>query len=113
MKRVYFALFILVAVTLACNQPVPTTPTAKPADTRLVTRTPAATATSQWRATVLRAVVNVREKPSGSVIASLHSGDSVEIVECVGNWCRIKKPTGWIWRGCLSEVTDGLRCEAR
>src|SRR5512138_2488454 len=113
MTRFRFALMILVAVTLACNQAIPTTPTIPPTATRLATKTPEATATSQRMALVAEPLVNVRTQPGGVVIGALRAGDEVEILECTGNWCRIRRPAGWVWQGCLSDNPADLGCQTK
>lgn len=111
MRRDCLAFIFLVAISLACNQEVPGTPT--PTVTRLATKTPIATATQSWNAIVAEPFVNVRADPEGAVIGTLRAGDAVEIIECTNNWCRIAEPSGWIWQGCLSVRPDGLGCQAR
>ena len=116
MNRIHLAIFALVAASLACNQPVPGTPTETPTATSLVAVIAVQlTATPEWTATVSKPVVNVRSKPGGAVVGSLRAGDSVEIVACVDKWCQIVEPAGFIWQGCLSGSAnpDKLRCEAR
>lgn len=111
MTRARLIFMILVAVSLACNQEVPGTPTSTA--TRLAAKTPIATATQSWNAIVAEPFVNVREAPEGAVIGTLRAGDMVEILECAKNWCRIQRPGGWIWRGCLSDPPKNLGCQAR
>lgn len=114
-------LFLLALAQVACIASalaVPTpAPTQQPTLTRAVpTLLPTITNTAnapEWTATVSKAVVNVREKPGGAVIGSLRSGDFVEIVACAEKWCEIVEPAGFIWRGCLSDNPDELKCEAK
>lgn len=122
MKR--FAFLVLVIPMLACGTyitptPVPTyeitntvvlpTPTAPlPTPTELVI-----VASSTHAATVAKAVVNVRESPNGAVVGSLEAGQTVNVLGCSGNWCKIDDPAGYVWQGCLSDNPDGLGCEAR
>lgn len=114
----FLFLLCLVAVSLACSRQVSTpVPTVEPTATSLVAvkePTVPSTATSQWTATVRRALINVRAEPDGEeVIGHLRAGDEVTIIRCLENWCKIAKPAGWVYRGCLSDNPDKLGCIAR
>lgn len=111
MRRVRLVFLLLVAVTLACSRELPATRTSTA--TRSATRTPEATATRQWKAVVAEPFVNVRAAPGGTVIGTLRAGDTVEVLECASNWCRVREPGGWIWQGCLSDRPAGLECRAK
>lgn len=113
----HFVLFVLILAlaVMACevqvSTPSPTPlaevlPTVKP--TEHPTKLP--TAAKAWTASVELPTVNVREKPSGKVIASLSAGDEVIIMKCDSSWCKIKEPAGYVWRGCLSDNPEGLGC---
>jgi len=119
MNRLYLISLCLVAVSLACSMQVSTPiPTAEPTATRLITMTATrfpVTATRQaWTASVLLPTVNVRDEPNGnSTDDYLTAGQGVSILQCVGNWCEIANPHGWVWRGCLSDNPDHLGCQAK
>lgn len=117
MKQVTLAALVILGVTLACTQAVVTPPvTPSPSPVPAVTRTPEATPAARTgaTATVLRAVVNLRDNPGGVVIGNLEAGDTVTVLECLGDWCKVKslEQMGYIWRGCLSGNPD-VGCEAR
>lgn len=96
---------------LACNQALPTTPTAVPVVTKTaVPVTP--DNTPEWLTTVVRPLVNVRKSPNGVVVDALRTGAEVEIVQCSGNWCQIVDPPGWVFKGCLN-LDSGLGCTAK
>lgn len=119
MKRLLLTLLTLALASLACSQPIPNAapvPTETPLGTALVAEisTPNVLETpNAWTTTIVRPVVNVRDRPDGKVEASLRAGASVEILECTEQWCRIKKPAGWVWRGCLSDNPAKLGCQAK
>lgn len=114
-------LAILAFISLACGQIV--APTTTPANTQLPTLTPLPTLTrtakpeiantSTWTTTVTRPLVNVRQSPNGKVVDTLRTGTEVEIVQCSGNWCKIREPAGYVWRGCLSDNPAKLGCAAK
>jgi len=123
MRRLSLALAILALAILSCAVPVgnqlPTrgVPTATPL--AISTATAAELPTDQtaianaWTAKVKLPMVNVREKPEGRVIDTVTVGNMVTILSCVGNWCQIEKPAGYIWRGCLSDNPQKLGCTAK
>lgn len=118
-RAILTTVLVLVLSVLACSQPLPSTPTT-PVTTvlttvRVTTVTPDNTSdnTPEWRAVVERPVVNVRAEPDGTVISQLRAGVSVEVLECTATWCRIAKPAGWVWRGCLSDNPKNLGCQAK
>ena len=114
-KKMIAAFLVLVLSVMACNQPIPTkptttvltTPSAKPASTMEPDNTPA------WTALVELPTVNVRAEPGGEVVGVLRAGDTVIIIQCDGSWCKIKKPAGYVWRGCLSDNPKNLGCTAK
>ena len=130
MKQIRIALLILSVSILACGQyvtpapavsPTETSPTARPA--QLVTVSPTQTVSapasieSVDTAKVVSAIVYVRSAPSGDVIKGpknyVSAGDTVTVESCSGSWCKISAPvSGYIWRGCISDNPEALRCEA-
>lgn len=114
MKQLFLVLAILALVGLSCSFPVGKpilagTPTAI---------SPSATSASiapTLSATVVRAIVYVRSQPDNTsgAVGYLEAGERVTVVKCSGSWCQIKEPSGYVWRGCLSDNPDGLKCEAR
>lgn len=122
MKWMYFLVTVLVAVSLACSQQISTpVPTVETTATRFFTASTPSIATRQWTATVSRAQINVRAEPDGEVIGNLQSGDTVTIVRCTTEWCKVIEPagaewkqaSGWVWRGCLSDNPNHLGCTMR
>jgi SH3-like domain-containing protein len=119
-----YALIVLALATLACGQYVTPTPTVSPASPSSTAPAPSATPTPEptkisvpaqdVQTATIRATVYVRAEPDANSpeIGSLTTGEVVEIVTCAGDWCQIE-PEGWVWRGCLSDNPDGLKCEAR
>jgi hypothetical protein len=116
------ALTLLILAGLACMEPVPTltvtasvtsVPTTQPAP--LVVQTTTATPTAKPDTATIQATVYVRQSADANseAVASLTTGQTVEIVKCLGEWCKIKKPLGYVWRGCLSDNPDGLLCQAK
>lgn len=118
----FFAVSLVVlALMLACVAPpwmsaVAPSPTVTAVPTVLptVTKTPKpAFAVSPWKATISKVLVNVRDEPDGDIVTQLRSGESVTILKCAGEWCKISKPvSGWIFKGCL-DIASGLGCEAK
>lgn len=124
MTRVFLAVVLLLGVTLACGQYVPTvtpTPSPHPAPLSKATQTstpaPTATATPDNVQTVtIQAIVYVRQLAdrTSTRIGNLTTGQSVELIGCDGDWCHIRTNglDGYVFRGCTSDNPDGLRCEA-
>ena len=120
MKRISVVISIMVLAVLSCSlqisTPVPTTPTTTllPTVDLLTTPLPTVpTTVSPWKATISKVLVNVRDEPDGDIVTQLRSGESVTILKCAGEWCKISKPvTGWIFKGCL-DISSGLGCEAK
>ena len=119
MNRATVAYIVIVLSLLACvappwaaNSPVLTV-TATATKLPTVTPKPVPTVFKSWKAEVKLPTVNLRAEPSGRVIGSLTVGTIVEVAECVGNWCRIKKPAGWVWRGCLTDNPEKKGCVAK
>ena len=119
MKRLYLISLCLVAVSLACSVQVSTPiPTAEPTATRLIamtaTRLPVTATRHVWTANVRLPTVNIRTEPNGnSTDDYLTAGQEVSILQCVGNWCEIVKPHGWVYRGCLSDNPNHLGCQTK
>src|SRR5689334_18209731 len=120
MKRVLLTLLTLVLASFACVVPVPNSlPTATRAALGTPTKTPNAAKTpnapvAAVQATISQAVVTVRKSAGGEATGNyLKSGDRVQVIKCTGDWCEIKKPRGFVFRGCISELADGLLCQAR
>src|SRR5690242_17502458 len=102
MKRVAVVIVFLVLSSLACSIQTSPAATATPAPTvvtveKQVTTVPT---TPEWTATVKLPTVNVRAEPNGKVVGSLTVGTTVTVRQCVGNWCQIAEPVGWIFKGC-------------
>ena len=128
MKKPILAILALILASLACEvhaaQSVPTvTPVSVVSDTATPeiaslpeAKTPTASPTAPGKDTAtIQATVYVRQSADASsdAIGSLKTGDTVEIVKCAGQWCEIKRPSGYVWRGCTSNNPDGLLCQAR
>jgi hypothetical protein len=105
----------------ACSAYVPATPTvtAIPAPLSTVSlptgtpKSPIPTPEVEL-VTVSKAVVVVRQSAGGEATGKyVRSGERVQIVRCSGDWCEIVKPHGFIFRGCIQELADGLLCQAR
>jgi uncharacterized protein YgiM (DUF1202 family) len=120
------AVFVLALGVLLCGQYITPTPVSvSPVDTvepqEVATQpaaspTPTASPTAADVATI-RATVYVRSAPdaNSAEVGSLETGQSVEIVACDGSWCQIRTDvlSGYVFRGCLSDNPDGLKCEVR
>lgn len=120
-QQFFVVSLVVLALMLACVAPpwmssVAPSPTVTVVPTVLptVTKTPKPALTvSPWKATISKVLVNVRDEPDGDVVTQLRSGESVTILKCAGEWCKISKPvTGWIFKGCL-DISSGLGCEAK
>jgi hypothetical protein len=120
--KVLLSAVVILLSSLACSiqkggsvatTPV-TTPTTVPADAPTATATPRATEAAVDTAVVRAVSVNVRQIADGDPTGEyVYAGQSVVILQCVGDWCQIEEPAGWVWRGCLSDNPDGLKCEAK
>jgi hypothetical protein len=115
------ALSAVGCVMSAIQIPTPTVePTAVPTATVRPPPTPTASPTAADVATI-RATVYVRSAPdaNSAEVGSLETGQSVEIVECTGDWCEIVPMVEWkveqafVFRGCTDNNPDGLECEVR
>jgi hypothetical protein len=130
--RPALAISVLVLVSLACGQYVPTvTPTAQvtpepqevtPVSTLRPTLRPSPVPTSTPADTAtIRATVYVRQSAdaASAEVGSLETGQTVEVLACDGSWCEIEymfeneTVTGFVFRGCLSDNPDNLKCEVR
>jgi hypothetical protein len=108
---------------LACAVPVPTTVPVRTAVSTTVVTTPLPTVVKppttpatpgSQTATVVKPVVRVHAAPdSDEITGYLSSGDEVTILECDGDWCQIKNPDGFVFRGCLSDNPKRLGCQAK
>ena len=127
-RKILTTLLVMVLSSLACMEqvatptptPSPVLPTAAATATPEPTRTPAPTATDGGevvQTATIQATVYVRTAadPNSPEAGSLTTGAEVEIVACEGDWCEIRtnELTGYVFRGCLSDNPEGLRCEAR
>jgi multidrug efflux pump subunit AcrA (membrane-fusion protein) len=120
MNRVLLSMTALLVMSLACQQAVivptatPSPSSTAPVPTATVKPTEASVTAQDVQTATIRATVYVRAEPDANSpeIGSLTTGEVVEIVTCAGDWCQIE-PEGWVWRGCLSDNPDGLKCEAR
>lgn len=124
MTRVRLAFLLLALASWACMEQIPTaTPTPPPPGTHTPTAPPPAlrvtpsiqpTDAAQI-AEVVVPVVNVRQSPGGEVVGQLAQGETVTILLCDGEWCKIEydQTTGYIFAGCLSVNPNGLGCSAR
>jgi hypothetical protein len=119
MNRFFITLLTLIGLSIACsvqtkgppNAFLTPTPNASVTPTAIPTKTlTAPTVPNAWEADVILPLVNVRNSPNGSSIGVVQAGETVEILSCVGSWCKIKNPSGYIYRGCLSDNPDGLKC---
>jgi uncharacterized protein YgiM (DUF1202 family) len=124
--RIYLVFLVLALSSLACMEQVATvtpttqavinvttavTPMADP--TQTPSPTPTAAPVTPQAVIVSRAVVNVRQEPGGAVVGTLEEGDTVTVLGCTDDWCKIERPSGWVFRGCLEGLSDGRGCEAR
>jgi hypothetical protein len=118
--KTFLTLLTLMFLT-ACSAyvtPIPTS-TPKPAPLHTVS-VPTGTAKAATQAreaitvTISQAVVIVRQSAGGEATGKyVRSGERVQIVRCSEDWCEIRKPHGFIFRGCIAELADGLLCQAK
>jgi hypothetical protein len=123
MNRILITLTVLALGVLACGTYITPTPTPNATETlptrtatALLTPTPNAlgTTTPVWTADVAQPVVTVRDAPDGEPTGDyLSAGETVVILRCAGDWCRVKNPAGWVFRGCLSDNPNELGCSAK
>lgn len=117
------ALLSLILASLACMTQVETptpapmatvtnTPRIENTRTPVPSPTPTMDAVRKNVAIVRQATVNVHGTPGGNVIGWVSGGDTVTVVSCEGDWCKIEDPAGYVWRGCLSGNED-LGCQAK
>jgi SH3-like domain-containing protein len=128
--RIKIAVTILALGILACGAyttpaivetvqiptPTPILLTESPTATLQTILTPAGANTpSPQTAIILQAVVNVRQSPNGDVVGQLTAGERVGVLECTADWCQVSgsHASGWVFRGCLSDVAGDLRCESK
>ena len=119
MRRLIATSIFLLAATLACVIPVATVaPAPKATPVEIKTKTPVvAKSTGGTQVTISQAVVTIRQSPGGEATGKyVYSGDKVVLAgKCDDKgWCPVSSPVrGWIWRGCLAEIADGLLCQAK
>jgi hypothetical protein len=124
--RPALAIGVLVLVSLACGQYVPTvTPTAQvtPEPQEVATQTatlpptpsPVPTAADVADTVIVKQpIVRVRDAADGDPTGDyVTAGQEVNVLEYSedGDWARIAEPPGWVWAGCLEGVND-KGCEA-
>ena len=133
-RSVLSAFVALVLSSLACGTYITPTPTGEPTTAAEALTTPVTTPDNTPSPTLpprpsptaadtatIRATVYVRAAAdAGSAeVGSLETGQMVEIVKCTGDWCEIEymfeneTVRGFVFRGCLSDNPDGLKCEVR
>jgi hypothetical protein len=123
-RRALISWVVLLLSVLACSVPVPTTvpawtdtPTAVLSamlTTPIAAMTTAPTLLVPQTAVIIRPVVRVHASPDSDVITGyLSAGDEVTILACEGDWCQIRTPAGFVFRGCLSDNPAGLGCRAK
>ena len=122
--KIFTTVLVLLLSSLACGQQIVSTPTTvAPApyntDPLIIATAPpplpaptAAPAETARAVTVQAAIVNIRSSPAGEVVGQIYAGQSVTILRCVGDWCQIEDPAGWVWGGCLVGIND-KGCEAK
>lgn len=126
MNKSLWPILLLAVSLLACASPgwVPTvTPTSLPTVTGRATKLPTVTKSADSvTVTISQATVRIRQSPGGVPTGDyLHSGDRVQLTgECdADDWCPVQAEQGsrtirgYVWRGCLAEVADGLLCLAK
>jgi hypothetical protein len=111
MTRFLLSMTVLVVMSLACAVPVgaPPTPSLIPA-TPTRRAVPSATAEdvqSVTIAVVRQPVVNVRKAADGDPTGEyVTAGQEVTVLEIEGDWVRIENPAGWIFIGCLRDLSE-------
>jgi hypothetical protein len=106
-RAFYLVAAYLVAVQLACAVPVGTA--LPPSPTATVTRTPKASVTAEdvTIAIVRQPTVNVRDAAGGDPTGEyVTAGQEVTVLEVEGDWVRIADPAGWIFIGCLRDLSE-------
>lgn len=123
-SRLPLSLVVMTVMSLSCQMsaiqvasPTPSPSTNATSHRRIATVTPTAapseTAEVQT-ATVTKPVVRIHQAPDSDVITGyLSEGDKVVILACDGDWCQIKAPEGFVFRGCLSDNPNKLGCQAK
>lgn len=84
--------------------------TETPAPASTLAPVPSATDRPMVKALV---AVNVRQDPGGTVINWLKAGEAVTVIDCKDNWCKIERPFGWVFRGCLEGLNGELGCTSK
>lgn len=119
-SRCVLAALVLAVASLACSIPVGNGLPTEEISPSNVLAVPTHTATAlptltpdTWTAKIVLPTVNVRSEPNGAVVGNVRAGASVEILECTKNWCKIKEPAGWVFRGCLSDNPSNLGCQTK
>jgi hypothetical protein len=124
MRRVVLALAVLALAFIACRKATPCEldPSQCPSPTPAAsTRAPLPTPTAErvtatftpmipvivQTAIVRQVSVNVRDAANGDPTGEyVYSGDEVVILEIDGDWVRIQEPAGWVFIGCLENLSE-------
>lgn len=58
--------------------------------------------------TTVTSDVNLRNGPGGSVIGQVRAGETVDVIQCSGSWCEIRRsgPDGWVSRQYLAGMSQ-------
>jgi uncharacterized protein YraI len=58
--------------------------------------------------TTVTADVNLRNGPGGAVVGQVSAGETVDVIQCSGSWCEIRRPgpDGWISRQYLAGMSQ-------
>jgi uncharacterized protein YgiM (DUF1202 family) len=114
------AILTLILLSLACGQYVTPTPAVSAAETTptpsplpaTATRRAAPSATAEdvqsvTIAVVRQPVVNVRKAAGGDPTGEyVTAGQEVTVLEIEGDWVRIENPAGWLFIGCLRDLSE-------
>jgi hypothetical protein len=119
--KILTTVLVLVLSSLACMEQVATpapavspspAPTASPAPSATIAPsvTPRATAEDVQSATVAivrQPTVNVRDAAGGDPTGEyVTAGQEVTVLEIDGDWVRIAEPEGWLFIGCLRDLSE-------
>jgi hypothetical protein len=117
-RRLEILLLSLILVSLACQIQVPGAvtpsssptppPSASPSPVPTLTATPRATEAAADTVAIVRQVsVNVRDEADGVPTGEyIYAGQEVTILEIDGDWVRIADPAGWVYIGCLENLSE-------